>query len=48
MRRLQTDLAAAIDPEQDSVLIVRIDGQSAGVVELGRPGPFPGAQIILV
>jgi len=48
MQRLQVELTAAIDPEQDSVLIARIDGQSAGVVELGRPGPLPGARILLV
>lgn len=48
LRRLETDLAAAIDPAQDSVLIVRIEGAGAGVMELGQPGPLPAARVVVL
>lgn len=44
LRQLQADLAAAIDPEQDSVLIVRV----GGVTELGQHGPMPGARVVVL
>lgn len=48
LRDLQSDLSAAIDPAQDSVLIVRIEGATMGLTELGRPGPIPGARALLI
>lgn len=48
LRRLCTALSAAIDPAQDSLMIVRIDGAAAGVTELGQGGPLPGARVVVM
>lgn len=48
LRQLRADLAAVIDPTQDSVLIVSVEGATAGVTELGLPGPLPGARVVVL
>lgn len=48
IQKLRMDLSLLINPAEDSVLIVKIEGKTEGLTELGLPGPMPGARIIVV
>ena len=47
--RLAANLDRLIDPKADSVLIAPI-GRGGGdrMIELGIPGPIPGAQLVII
>ena len=49
IRRLAGEIAAIIDPTVDAVLIAPIDrAASDRMIELGLPGPMPGARLLVI
>ena len=49
IRKLANEIAGIIDPAADTVLIAPIDrAASSRMVELGMPGPVPGAQLLVI